>query len=238
MIRDALGSAWWVLREPRILGLSAASTLLFSLLLHWLGASGDLSALPAGAITGTILVLLARSWVGLVIAATALGVLRRDRTAPFLRTVSVSAAIAAFILTALPIGPLIIGAFLMVSGRAVIGGVGVVIFVVGVVWVAIWSQAGMLLVDGKAELLEAADSSRFMTRGYRGEIMALWLIVSIALVAAARCQGWLDRVADAWVMGPPTAVLIGVVLQIAADAFATCCYAALYYELDRSEMPQ
>jgi hypothetical protein len=235
VVRETFASAWWAAREPRILAISAAGTVASGVMLDALGALGSWSALSSTAISGIALVLLARSWLGLAIAATALGVLRRDRTAPVLTTMPVLQTVVALCLAILPLAPLMVGGFLMIPGRAIFTLIGTLLTLAGAYWVVMWSQAGMLLVDNRAVYFGAADASSLLTRGYRAEILTVWLIAGVGVVVAAKLELWGTRFLGAYAFGPPLAAIVSLVLRIIADAFATCCYAALYYELDKAE---
>lgn len=248
MFLAALQSTWWVLREPRIFLLSAATTIGFGLALALAGAPGGAGgiagaggtavpspALSSTAISAIVLLLIARSWVGLTIAATALRVLRRDRRAPAIAGVSVLHAIAVLVVTVPPVAPIVVGAFLTLAGQVLIALIGSVLIVVGAFWVAAWSQAGMLIIDGRADVMEAGQASVFMTRGFRGEILGIWLLVGAGVAAASWLDARVGAFMGAFSVGPPLAALVHLVLRVGSDAFGTCCVAAVYYELDKTE---
>jgi hypothetical protein len=122
-------------------------------------------------------------------------------------------------------------------GRSLIALLGAVLIAAGAFWAAAWSQAGMLIVDGQADLMEAGESSVYMTRGRRGEIMGLWLLIGAGVAGAT----WLDLRLGTFVagfsLGPPIAAIAHFALRIVSDAFCTSAVAALYYELDKIEVP-
>ena len=182
--------------------------------------------------------MIGRSWCGLSIAATALKVLRRDRTTPSIVGVPPLPALGVLIVTVPPAAPIVVGAFLTLTGQMLLSAIGWVLIVAGAFWVAAWSQAGMLLIDGRADLMEAGQSSVFLTRGFRGEILGLWGLVGAGIAAAS----WLDARAgafmEAYSLGPPIAAAVHGGLRVVADAFATCCVAAMYFELDQPSSPQ
>jgi len=188
----------------------------------------------SGTISGVIFVLLARSWFGLSIAMTALAVLRRDRSR-LIVGVGALPALGVLLVTMLPAVPLIIGAFLMAVGGGMMAALGVLLLVGGACWATMWSQAGMLLMDGRVDFLRSGESSSFMTRGYRSEIMLLWLGTAIAFVAAGWLESRISVAAAAYLVGPPIAAVISLALRILADLVATCIYAALYFELDKAD---
>lgn len=236
MLAATFQSTWWVMREPRIVLLSAATTVGFGFALSAFGGTGDpLSALSAPAISAIVCLIIARSWCGLSIAATALAVLRRRREAPWLVGVGLFPALGVLVVTVPPLAPMVVGAFLTITGRAFFTLVGALLIAIGAFWVAAWSQAGMLIIDGKADVMEAGQSSVFMTRGYRGEILAIWLLGGAGVVAATWLDARVGALAGTLSFGPPIAAVVHFALRIVSDAFGTCCLAGLYYELDRAE---
>jgi hypothetical protein len=239
MILDTLRSAWWVTRHPRIFGVSATVTIGAGFALSALGVPGrPLSVLSANEISAIIAVLLVRSWLGLAIAATALRVLRSERTAPLVAGVPVHTAIGALLVSIPPVAPIVVGAFLLVPGQVFFTLLGALLAIGGAYWVAMWSQAGMMLIDGRAGFVESTEASSFMTRGYRGEILGFWLLVGAGVAAATWLDSWASPFMDAYSLGRPIAAMAHLVLRVVSDAFCTCSVAALYYELDKADSPR
>src|SRR5689334_19995076 len=113
MILATLRSAQWLMREPRLILLSAVSSIGCDLLLGAVGFEwAKLGTLTRGALTSGLLILLARAWFGLTIAATAVAVLRSRRTAPFIAGVSIFQAFGVILVTFLPLVPFTLGAAL------------------------------------------------------------------------------------------------------------------------------
>jgi hypothetical protein len=236
MFLTTLQSAWWAMREPRIFLFSAATTIGCGFALGALGAGGEAaSGLSSTAISAIVILLIARAWSGLAIAATTLAVLRDRRHAPWIAGVGLVPAMRALIVAVPPLAPLLVGAFLTLVSRALITLLGAVLIVAGAFWAAAWSQAGMLIVDGRADLMGSGESSVDMTRGYRGEILGIWLLIGTGVAGATWLDLRLGTFMAGFSLGPPIAAIAHLALRVVSDAFCTCAVAAMYYELDKTE---
>jgi hypothetical protein len=234
MVSASLRSTLWLVREPRLIMLSAVSSIGFDALLGLVGFdAAKLLTLPAGALTMGILLFIGRAWFGLAIAATALAVLRARRSAPFLVAVSVFQALSVLIVTLLPLVLVVLGAFFIAPGVPLLALIGMLLFVPGAILMAAYSQAGMIVLDRREGPFEALEASAFLTRGYRGEILGLVLLVSLTAVAAMWLDSQVRGFLAAYDLGPPIAALLHLALRVMLDLFGTCCFAALYFELDR-----
>ena len=112
--------------------------------------------------------------------------------------------------------------------------IGLALFVPGAIMAAVYSQAGMIVIDRREGPFEAWQASAFLTRGYRGEIMGIWMLVVVAALVAMWLDRWVNPFMSAYSFGPPIAAALHIGLRVGLDAFGTCCFAAVYYELDRT----
>jgi hypothetical protein len=237
MLPRALHSAAFILREPRLIMLSAVSSIGCDALLGLVGFDwAQFATLSRSALTLGILIVLARAWFGLTIAATAVAILRRRRSAPFLVGVSVFHAFGVLFVSFLPLVPFFLGSFLMIVPSLLVALVGSVVFVVGIVLLASYSFAGLMVIDRGDSPLAALEASAFQTRGYRGEIIGLLLLIAVTGMVAMWLDVQMKAFFAAFEFGPPIAALLHLALRVMLDLFGTCAIAALYYELDKVGM--
>src|SRR5262249_351994 len=141
------------------------------------GVGEKIDTLSSRSITVIILIVLARAWFTLSVAATALAILRSRRTAPFFVGVPIVPALSVLFVSFLSLLLFGLGAVLMAPGAPMLTLIGLFVFVGGTIVAAAYSQAGMIVIDRKEGPFEALDGSSFLTRGYRGEVLGVWMIV-------------------------------------------------------------
>ena len=164
--RVAIGTARAV-RFPSVWGPAAVAAIGLHAGLRLLSVGPEFWLTQANLLAPVAILLLAWAWLGLATSATAIAVLRdRGRWRPTVwipapRAFQVGAVYVAII------APIMAGlVFLVVPG------------IVLAIW---WSQAGMLVLDGQAEWLDALPESQRLTAGRRFAILVSWLMIGAAL---------------------------------------------------------
>jgi hypothetical protein len=214
--------------------LSAVSSIGCDLLLSAIGFDWQqVRTMTRGALTGGLLIVLARAWFGLTIAATAVAVLRNRRAAPLIAGVSLFQAFGVMFVTVLPLVPFILGVAFLFSPSLFLAIVGSGLLFTGMMLMASYSVAGMIVMDGHHNPVAALESSAGLTRGSRGEILGLIALISFTGIAVMWLDAQMKLVLSAYAFGPPIVALLHVAMRVMLDLFGTCCIAALYYELDK-----
>lgn len=218
MVPRTLEAAWAVAWRREILVPSALGTIGSFLAYRWIGTDAGLANLPPAGLWALGLAVSARFWLGLSVSMTAVDILRADRQwLPFYFVSPVIAFEAAVVSLALAL-PVLAGAlFLIIPG----------------VWLALrWSQALMLIADGRARWFDAPGASADLAHGQKLDIFAIWLIVGGALALAS----WFDEVAASMIAATGMPSLLGsglsLMLRIGSDAFSLALVGATYYQLD------
>jgi len=111
---------------------------------------------------------------------------------------------------------------------------GLALVIPGVVLAILWSQTTFLIIDRKAQLFDAAGSSRILTRGYRLEIGMIGLLAAAVLLGLEGAAAALEAlVRDAGPADTTVALIVTWPIQVLADTFGVAVAAATYFELDR-----
>jgi len=237
MLGSVLSSSFWLLREPRLILLSAISSIGCDFVLRLVGFDwSQVTTMTRSALTIGLLVVLARAWFGLAIAATAVAILRQRRSAPFLAGVTVFQAFGVMFVTVLPLVPLLLGFAFALSPSLFLAIIGFALFFTGMMLMASYSVAGMIVIDGRESALAALESSAFLTRGRRGEILLLICLIAFIGMAVMWVDSGMKAFFGAYELGPPIGVIVHMAMRVMLDLFGTCCVAALYYELDKVGM--
>ncbi len=215
LIPAALQSAARATTQASVLLPSAAATLGSAAAFYALDSTVEFWTQPVGRMAALVAVLVARSWVGLTVSATALVVMRHDfRPRPTWwvgPTAAFEVAVVSIVLV-LPIAAATL--FLIIPG----------------IWLALrWSQTMLLILDDRARWFESAEASADLVHGHTLELLGLWLILGAAIALVE------------WLLspGPPgtaAAAVFGIArtgARVVVDAFALCLVAATYHELDR-----
>lgn len=203
--------------RPAVVLPSAAATAGSALAFRVLGAQRGFWMVPPSTMALLALVVCVRFWIGLSVTATALDVMRagyRWRPVRWVApTTTFEIAVVSLALT-----------------LAVLAGL-VALILPGVLLALRWSQAPLLILDGHAAWLDAAEASAVITHGRRTSILGLWLIAGCGLALTGWfVQGSTEMAAALGVsaIGPQA---IGMLFHIATDAFSLALAAAVYHEL-------
>jgi hypothetical protein len=131
-----------------------------------------------------------------------------------------------------------LGAILLAPGVPMLSIIGLGLLVPGTIVAVAHSQAGMIVIDRQDGPFEAWQASVFLTRGYRAEILGLWALVACVALVAAWIDQWVSPFMSAYAFGPPLAAAVHLGLRVGLDAFGTCAFVAVYYELDKVGLNQ
>lgn len=207
------------MRQPAVFVASTTTTVVTHLSYRLLDVDRGLSAWSTTTLYAVAVTVALRFWVGVSIWSTALDVLRTDGTPSRFRWASLSATLQVAVVTA---------------ALALLVIVGTVPFIVPGVWLAVrWSQAPMLIADGRAEWFAAAGDSAHVVNGRRLEILSVWLIVAAVLMVAAWMSTVLADIAAAFGASVSLSSIVSLLIKVPADAFCLTVVAATYFELDR-----
>lgn len=200
-VLDTASRVFW---RPQILLLLGVSVIGGHLAFAALDASRGFWNLPRASMVALALVVLAQSWIGLCISATALAITRSEGAARSVVWVPATTAFEAGLVSlALAVPTLASLVFLIVPG---------------VILALRWSLVPMLIVDGRSAWLASAEESAMLTYGRRLDLLLLWSLVAAVFLLVAGVQA----VASPALVWP---------LQVVASAFALTILAAAYGHL-------
>jgi hypothetical protein len=224
MLPRTLEAAWAVAWRREILTPSAIGTVASFLVYRWIGTDAGVSALSVPALWALGLAVSARFWLSLSVSMTAVDILRADRQWLPLYVVSPALTLQAAVVSLVLALPVLAGTVLLI--------------IPGVFLALRWSQTLLLIADGRARWLGAAEASVDLVHGQKLDILALWLIVGCALGLAT----WFDAVVASMVSatGVPAVVssALSLSLRVCADAFSLALVGATYYQLDSMTSPK
>jgi hypothetical protein len=202
---------------PSILFASAVGVIGSTVAFRALGADAGFWNLRPPAMTGLVLVLALRYWLWTCIATTALSMRRANLRWRPLTFVSLPVAFEAGAMSLLLAVPTLAALFLLI--------------VPGVYVALRWSQAPLLILDGEAHWIRAADESANLISGRYPAVLGVWLVLGAVLVTA----GWIADVFSQVLtsFGTPSLVARGPVVVPATlgNALVTTTLASTYYEL-------
>lgn len=200
-VLDTASRVFW---RPQILLLLGVSVIGGHLAFAAVDAARGFWNLPRASMVVLALVVLAQSWVGLCISATALAITRSEGAARSIVWVPATTAFEAGLVSiALAVPTLASLVFLIVPG---------------VILALRWSLVPMLIVDGRSAWLASAEESAMLTYGRRLDLLLLWSLVAAVFLLVAGVQA----VASPALVWP---------LQVIASAFALTILAAAYGHL-------
>ena len=200
-VLDTASRVFW---RPQILLLLGVSVIGGHFAFAALDAARGFWNLPRASMVALALVVIAQSWVGLCISATALAITRSEGAARSIVWVPATTAFEAGLVSiALAVPTLASLVFLIVPG---------------VILALRWSLVPMLIVDGRSAWLASAEESAMLTYGRRLDLLLLWSLVAAVFLLVAGVQA-VASPALAWP------------LQVVASAFALTILAAAYGHL-------
>jgi hypothetical protein len=212
VVRDAIDVA----RVPAVAIAGAAVSLIPDLVLaalRW--PFHDPRITPAEpAITTMACLILAKAWLTLTVWNMALAWLRRRPTGFLVNWVPVQTALRAGVVNIPLLAAIVLGSL--------------VFLVPGMYLLAMWSQAPLAMIDGRARWFDAANYSASLTDGFKIPLLGLWLVVMAATAA-------LTWAIDA---GLPVIGLGGAVtpvtwaLRAATSVWGAALGASMYFNLD------
>ena len=166
------------------------------------------------AITTMACLILAKAWLTLTVWNMALAWLKR-RPAGFLENwVSVQTALRLGVVNICLLAAIVLGSLMFVAP--------------GLYLLAMWSQAPLAMIDGRARWFDAANYSASLTDGFKMPLIGLWLVVMVvtAGVTAAVSAG-LPFVGLGGAVTPVTWAL-----RAAMSVWGAALAAATYFNLD------
>jgi len=212
VVRDAIDVA----RVPAVAIAGATVSLVPDLVLaalRW--PFHDASITPAEpAITTMACLILAKAWLTLTVWNMALAWLRRQPEGFFNNWVSVQTALRVGVVNIPLLAAIVLGSLVFV--------------VPGLYLLALWSQAPLAMIDGRARWFDAANYSASLTDGFKMPIIGLWIVVMVATAAVTWAIG----------AGLPVIGLGGVVtpmtwaVRAAMSVWGAALGAATYFNLD------
>ena len=212
VVRDAIDAA----REPAVVIAGALVSLVPDLVLaalRW--PFHDPRTTPAEpAITTMACLILAKAWLTLTVSNMALAWLRRQPVGFLRNWVPVQTALRVGVVNIPLLAAIVLGSLVFV--------------VPGLYLLAMWSQAPLAMIDGRARWFDAANYSASLTDGYKIPLVALWVIVMVATAALTSAIG----------AGLPFLGLGGAVTPItwavraAMSVWGAALGAAMYFNLD------
>lgn len=166
------------------------------------------------AITTMACVILAKAWLSLMVWNMALAWLRRRPAGWLANWVPVQ--------TALRVGVVNIPLLATI-------GLGSLVFVVpGLYLLAMWSQAPLAMIDGRARWFDAANYSASLTDGFKIPLIGLWIIVMVATAAVtAAIDAGLPAIGLGGAVTPITWAL-----HAALSVWGAALGASMYFNLD------
>ena len=213
---EVLSDAIDVMREPAIAIAGAAVSLIPDVtlaLLRW--PFHDTRITPVeSTITTMACLMLAKAWLIFTVSAMGLAWLRREPVGFLRNWVPVQTALRMIVVNV----PLLVGAALA----------SLAFVLPGVYLLAMWSQAPMAMVDGRAQWFEAANYSASLTDGYKTPIVILWIAVMFATaLASALVETGLPAMGLTALVTPASWLL-----NAAFAVFGAALTAAMYSNLD------
>jgi hypothetical protein len=121
------------------------------------------------AITTMACLILAKAWLTLTAWNMALAWLRRQPTGFLTNWVSVQTALRVGVVNIALLAAIVLGSLVLV--------------VPGLYLLALWSQAPLAMIDGRARWFDAANYSASLTDGFKMPIIGLWIVVMVATAA-------------------------------------------------------
>jgi len=220
-------TAWQAVWYPSVILPSAAAALGAHFAFQALDAGEGFWLLPQATMPWVAVVVCAQFWIGLCVTATAVQILRSGGR---LRSIYWVPATVAF------------QAGLVSTGLALAILLGFLFLVIpGVVLALRWSQATVLILDGRAEWFESAGQSEVIAYGHKLEILFIFSIVGLAFTVL----GWLSWISNDISLAISGSLLvpeiIGAAVRVVTSAFGFVIVAAVYceltpdWELDRTD---
>jgi hypothetical protein len=167
VVRDAVDVA----REPAVAIAGAMVSLIPDLVLaavRW--PFHDPRITPAEpAITTMVCLILAKAWLTLTVWNMALAWLRRRPVGLLNNWVSVQTALRVGVVNLPLLAAIVVGTLVFVAP--------------GLYLLAMWSQAPLAMIDGRARWFDAASYSASLTDGFKIPLIGLWIIVMAATAA-------------------------------------------------------
>ena len=212
VVRDAIDVA----RVPAVAIAGATVSLVPDLVLaalRW--PFYDASITPAEpAITTMACLILAKAWLTLTVWNMALAWLRRQPEGFFNNWVSVQTALRVGVVNIPLLAAIVLGSLVFV--------------VPGLYLLALWSQAPLAMIDGRARWFDAANYSASLTDGFKIPLIGLWVVVMVVTAALTWAIG----------AGLPGIGLGGAVtpttwaVRAAMSVWGAALGAAMYFNLD------
>ena len=167
------------------------------------------------AITTMACLILAKAWLTLTVWNMALAWLRRQPVGFLQNWVSVQTALRLAVVNIPLIATIVLASLAFV--------------VPGLYLLAMWSQAPLSIIDGRARWFDAANYSQSLTDGYKMPLIALWLIVAVATWALTSAIG-----AGLPFIGLGAAVTpITWLVRAALSIWGAALGASIYFNLDQ-----
>lgn len=212
IVRDAIDAA----REPQVAIAGALVSLIPDVVLaalRW--PFHDPRITPEEpAITTMACLILAKAWLALTVWNMALAWLRRQPVGFLANWVSVQTALRVAVVNIPMMAAIVLGSLVFV--------------VPGLYLLALWSQAPLAMIDGRARWFDAANYSASLTDGYKIPLICLWVAVMAATAVLTTVVG-----AALPFIGLGAAVTpVMWLLRAAFSVWGAALGAAMYFNLD------
>ena len=166
------------------------------------------------AITTMACLILAKAWLTLTVWNMALAWLRRQPVGFLTNWVSVQTAVRVGVVNIPLLAAIVLGSLVLV--------------VPGLYLLALWSQAPLAMIDGRARWFDAANYSASLTDGFKTPLIGLWVVVMVVTAALTWAVG-----AGLPAIGLGGAVTpITWVLRAAMSVWGAALGASMYFNLD------
>jgi hypothetical protein len=210
-------SVWQTVWYPSVILPSTVASLGALFAFKALGVGEGFWVLPQSTMPWVVVVLGAQFWAGLCVTATAVQILRSDGRLRSIYWVPATVAFqAALVSMGLTLAILVGFMFLVIPGLLLS---------------LRWSQAMLLILDGRAEWFESAGQSEVIVYGHKLEILFIWVLVGHGFAVF----GWLSLVSTdiSLAIGASWLVpeVIAAAFRVAIHAFGFVVVAAVYHEL-------